>query len=123
MDIPAASRGAGARSMSRSGRDQSDRGRSWFTRRPVDSPLNLSTDQAVIRALQARLKQLRRGGAPALVDELDEIARHCASLPVQDSRQGDEILGFGAEGQRDFDLFLAKAAISMLRRASALFTR
>jgi antitoxin VapB len=29
-----------------------------------------------------------------LADELDEIARHCASLPVLDPRSTEEILGY-----------------------------
>jgi virulence-associated protein VagC len=33
-----------------------------------------------------------------LADELDEIARHCASLPVLDSRPTDEILGYDEHG-------------------------
>ena len=31
-------------------------------------------------------------------DELDEIARHCASLPVLDPRAADEILGYDEHG-------------------------
>lgn len=33
-----------------------------------------------------------------LADELDEIALHCAQLPVLDSRTPDEILGFDEHG-------------------------
>ena len=33
-----------------------------------------------------------------LVDELDEIALHCATLPVQDRRTADEILGYDEHG-------------------------
>lgn len=54
--------------------------------------------EAVLRALEARLRQVRGRRGPSLADELDEIARHCASLPVLDSRPGDEILGYGDEG-------------------------
>ncbi len=33
-----------------------------------------------------------------LADEIDEIGRHCASLPVLDSRPAEEILGYGENG-------------------------
>jgi antitoxin VapB len=33
-----------------------------------------------------------------LADELEEIAEHCASLPVLDSRPADEILGYDEHG-------------------------
>lgn len=55
--------------------------------------------QAVIRALQERLTRLRRSRARRrLADELDEIGRHCAALPVLDARSDDEILGYDASG-------------------------
>lgn len=54
--------------------------------------------EAVIRALRARLKSLRGRHRRSLADELDEIAKHCAALPVQDARPADEILGFGENG-------------------------
>jgi len=55
--------------------------------------------EAVTVALRDRLERLRRerSGRP-LADELDEIARHCASLPVLDSRPADEILGYDEHG-------------------------
>jgi antitoxin VapB len=33
-----------------------------------------------------------------LADELDEIARHCARLPVRDARTAEEILGYDEHG-------------------------
>jgi antitoxin VapB len=55
--------------------------------------------QAVIQALQERLERLRRERSNRrLSAELDEIARHVASLPVLDERPPDEILGFDAQG-------------------------
>jgi len=33
-----------------------------------------------------------------MADELEEIAEHCASLPVLDSRPADEILGYDDHG-------------------------
>jgi len=55
--------------------------------------------QAVTQALRDRLARLRREKTRRrLADELEEIARHCAGLPVLDSRQPDEILGYDNEG-------------------------
>jgi len=55
--------------------------------------------EAVTRALRDRLARLRRERARRrLADELDEIARHCARLPVRDSRTPDEILGYDEHG-------------------------
>jgi antitoxin VapB len=51
---------------------------------------------AVTRALRDRLARVRRERATRrrLADELDEIALHCAGLPVRDARPADEILGY-----------------------------
>jgi antitoxin VapB len=58
-----------------------------------------SKTEAVTRALDERLARLRRGRAKRrMADELDEIARHCAQLPVRDHRTPDEILGYDAAG-------------------------
>jgi len=55
--------------------------------------------QAVTRALRDRLeKERRRRSGRKLADELDEIALHCASLPVLDNRSPDEILGYDQSG-------------------------
>lgn len=55
--------------------------------------------QAVTRALQDRLARLRRERAGRrLADELDEIAWHCARLPVRDPRSAEEILGYDDDG-------------------------
>lgn len=55
--------------------------------------------EAVTTALKERLEKLkRRRGRKRLADELDEIAIHCASLPVRDSRTADEIIGYDARG-------------------------
>lgn len=52
--------------------------------------------EAVTRALQERLERIRRERMGRdLADELDEIALHCASLPVLDGRTAEEILGYG----------------------------
>jgi antitoxin VapB len=55
--------------------------------------------EAVTRALRDRLARLRRErAARRLADELDDIARHCAGLPVKDDRPADEILGYDEHG-------------------------
>jgi len=55
--------------------------------------------QAVTEALSERLKRLRRRRAGyCLADELDEIAQHCAGLPVWDDRSPEEILGYDEHG-------------------------
>jgi antitoxin VapB len=55
--------------------------------------------EAVTRALRDRLQRVRRERAHRrLADELDEIARHCAALPVRDPRTPEEILGYDEHG-------------------------
>ena len=55
--------------------------------------------EALTKALRERLARLRRERSHlCLADELDEIARHCASLPVRDTRSADEILGYDEHG-------------------------
>jgi antitoxin VapB len=54
---------------------------------------------AVIRALKERLARVRRDRVPRrLADDLEDIARHCAALPVVDARPADEILGYDDRG-------------------------
>lgn len=60
-----------------------------------------SMTQAVTEALREaleRAQQRQRGRRDTLIDELDTIAQHCASLPVQDRRSPDEILGYDEQG-------------------------
>lgn len=55
--------------------------------------------EAVTTALKERLERLkRRRGRKRLANELDEIARHCASLPLLDTRTDDEIIGYDENG-------------------------
>jgi antitoxin VapB len=58
-----------------------------------------SITDAVIAALRERLnrKQRRHGGSD-LVEDLMEISRRCAALPVLDPRQPDDVLGYGKSG-------------------------
>jgi antitoxin VapB len=55
--------------------------------------------EAVTKALRDRLARVRRERSRRrLADELEEIAAHCASLPVLDRRPADEILGYDEHG-------------------------
>ena len=55
--------------------------------------------QAVTKALRDRLERIRRRrSGRRLADELDEIALHCASLPILDKRDAEEILGYDEHG-------------------------
>jgi antitoxin VapB len=58
-----------------------------------------SQTMAVRIAVQERLRRVQsKRGAKNLADRLDEIALHCASLPVRRMRTEDEILGYNARG-------------------------
>lgn len=49
--------------------------------------------QAVTEALKERLERLkRRKSRRRVAERLDEIAQHCASLPVLDTRSPEDIL-------------------------------
>ncbi len=58
-----------------------------------------SKTEAVTKALRDRLMRVRRERAKRrLADELEEIAEHCAGLPVLDGRPAEEILGYDEAG-------------------------
>ena len=55
--------------------------------------------KAVTVALKERLERIQRErSGRSLVDELNEIALRCASLPVLDARSDDEIMGYNEDG-------------------------
>ena len=56
--------------------------------------------QAVITALRERLarEQRRDGAIEDLVEEIIEIGRHCAALPLRDTRSPDETIGYDEHG-------------------------
>ena len=56
-----------------------------------------SMTQAVVGALREALGKVERRDAP-LLDKLEAIAEHCASLPVRDDRSADAILGYDERG-------------------------
>jgi antitoxin VapB len=58
-----------------------------------------SKTEAVTKALRDRLARVRRERTKRrLADELEEIAEHCANLPVLDGRPPEEILGYDEIG-------------------------
>lgn len=58
-----------------------------------------SITDAVTMALKERMARLsQRRAKRSLADELDEIAKRCAALPVLDQRTPDEILGYDENG-------------------------
>ena len=60
-----------------------------------------SITTAVTQAVQDALDRARRrdqATTSRLTRDLDEIALHCASLPVRDSRSSQEILGYDQHG-------------------------
>jgi antitoxin VapB len=57
--------------------------------------------QAVITALRERLareQQRNDDSIESLVEDAMDIGRHCASLPLLDSRSPDEIIGYDDHG-------------------------
>lgn len=56
--------------------------------------------QAVITALRERLarEERRAEDADTLVDEVLEIGRHCAALPVRDPRPPEALPGYDERG-------------------------
>jgi len=55
--------------------------------------------EAVTKALRERLERTRRARTKRrLRDEIDEIALHCAALPVLDRRHADDIVGYDPHG-------------------------
>jgi antitoxin VapB len=55
--------------------------------------------EAVTKAVRDRLSRVRGERVRRrLADELDDIGRHCAQLPVRDGRPADEVLGYDEHG-------------------------
>jgi antitoxin VapB len=56
--------------------------------------------QAVIGALRERLVREERKEQPveSLVEDVMEIGRHCASLPMLDARHPNDIIGYDENG-------------------------
>jgi antitoxin VapB len=55
--------------------------------------------EAIVTSLRERLERERRKARRrGLADDLGEIGRRCASLPLLDKRTADEILGYDRDG-------------------------
>lgn len=58
-----------------------------------------SMTEAILKSLRERLQRVAGRGRPiGLADQLDEIAKRCADLPIVDARSDDEILGYDEKG-------------------------
>jgi antitoxin VapB len=58
-----------------------------------------SLTEAVLNSLRERLlRQRARGRKGRLRDDLVDIGRRCAALPVKDDRPADDILGYDDHG-------------------------
>lgn len=58
-----------------------------------------SITEAVFQSVKERLERLKiKDAAYSLAQELDAIALHCASLPLQDPRSLEEVIGYDEEG-------------------------
>jgi antitoxin VapB len=58
-----------------------------------------SKTEAVTQSLRERLERLRNARAKRhLADQLDDIALHCAALPVVDERSAEDIIGYDKHG-------------------------
>jgi antitoxin VapB len=59
-----------------------------------------SITDAIIIAMRERLarEERKKRDTRRLAEDLLEIGRHCASLPVYDTRSSDEILGYDENG-------------------------
>lgn len=57
---------------------------------------NRKKKEAMIEGDWAEVSRLEKG--KRLADELDEIARHCASLPLRERRTDDEMIGYDENG-------------------------
>ena len=55
--------------------------------------------EAVTKAVRDRLERVKRGRhRRSLADEIDAIGKQCASLPVLDPREPEDILGYDEQG-------------------------
>lgn len=59
---------------------------------------NETLTEAVTSALEERLQRLKKRARRSRLKQMNDIARHCASLPVLDNRSPDEILGYDEYG-------------------------
>ena len=80
-------------------RDVPDDLHSWLKQRAA------SHHRSVNKEVIALLENVRGGGSspprPASAEEIMEIGRRAAALPLRDRRSEDEILGYGSNGLPD----------------------
>ena len=58
-----------------------------------------SLTEAVLNALKERLQREKgRSTGPDLIEEMDEIRKRCAQLPVLDDRSPEDIVGYDERG-------------------------
>ncbi len=59
-----------------------------------------SIPEVIERALREQLEKEKKGvpKSSSLAEQILEIGRRCAALPVQDERSSDEILGYNEHG-------------------------
>lgn len=59
-----------------------------------------SLTETVVNALRERLdrEERKEQTVESLVEDIMEIGRHCAALPLLDGRSPEEILGYGEDG-------------------------
>lgn len=68
----------------------------------LSKKISANLTQTLLLALREMKQRLvNQKQAPRLEQRLMEIAEHCASLPVLDTRSNDEILGYNALGTFD----------------------
>lgn len=68
----------------------------------ISKKIHENLTQTLLLALREMKQRLvNQKQAPRLAQRLMEIADHCASLPVLDSRSNDEILGYNTIGTFD----------------------
>jgi antitoxin VapB len=53
---------------------------------------------AIVQSLRERLARVRRARGPRLHEEVLQIARRCAALPLIDSRSAEDIIGYDDHG-------------------------
>ena len=68
--------------------------------RAVAAKTGETITQAVVTALRERLvrEETKALDARVRLEEVLDIGRHCAALPVRDARSPDEILGYDGSG-------------------------
>ena len=68
--------------------------------REVAAASGESLTHAIIHALEERLERIQGRKEPInLLEEIMSISHRCSTLPDQDSRPLDEILGYNAKGR------------------------